>query len=135
MGRVPDAMCVTIQVMEPVARKRTVAARRPGRVFEVGGMPIKLFPIGVMAEAIDRKQRTIVEWERSKLFPKPMYAVPKSRCVRWYSERQILAANALWLRYREKGKAKHFPVTEFLAELRGFFYTVDVDAAKGLTNG
>jgi len=131
MSRVPLAFCVVIRVTDPVT-KQLRNSTRPGRVFTVGGVKIKLFPIGVMAEALDRKQRTIIEWEKQKLFPTPMYAVPNSRTKRWYSEAQILACNELWLQYRGNGKSKHFPVEEFLMKIRSFFYKVDIDRAKGV---
>lgn len=99
---------------------------RPGRLFNVAGVDLKLFEIRVMAEAIGRTPRTLKDWEREGVFPKPMYVVNGTRCNRWYSERQILHANKVWMKYRQQGKSKHFDRTGFLAEIMEDFYLCDM---------
>ncbi len=129
MSRKASSTEITFQGYDRIA-KALRNRKALGRVFLVGGVAIKLYPVGVLADAIDRKPRTIIEWEKAGLFPKPMYAVPNTNYKRWYSERQVLFCNQLWLEFRNKGKAKHFPYEEFLKRVRERFYRVDVDAAK-----
>lgn len=117
-------LCIEFKVWDKL-NHRLATVVREGRVFLVDGVPIKLFPIRVMAEAIDRIPRTIVDWERAGKFPKPMYAIPNARTKRWYSEHQILKLNEIWMSYRHKGKARHFPVADFLKEIRNIFYKID----------
>lgn len=110
---------------------------RPGRLFSVQGVDLKLFEVRVMAEAIARTPRTLKDWEREGVFPKPMYTVVGTRCNRWYSERQIRHANTVWLKYRQQGKSQHFDREGFLREIAEQFYLVDlplVEAANKESN-
>lgn len=100
-----------------------------GRSFSVDDVEVRLFKVSVLAEAIDRKQRRIVDWERAGIFPRPMYTVPGSNYKRWYSEGQILMANAVWQKHREKGKSRHFDLQAFLQEINDQFYQVDLQRA------
>ena len=107
-------------------KKELVSREYGGRLFEIDGKYIKLFPLRVLAAAIDRTQRTITDWEREGIFPKPMYAVPGSNTKRWYSERQILALNEIWMKYRGQGKSAHFDKVAFLRDVAASFYKADL---------
>jgi hypothetical protein len=106
-----------------------------GRVFNVpagAGVPegpVYLYPIGVMAAAIDREPIMIVRWEAKKLWPKPMWVVPDKKIKRWYSRDQIKMAHRIyWALARGDhgvGHSRHFPHDEFLKRVRAEFYAVD----------
>lgn len=67
-----------------------VNVERRGKVFVVGDREVELFPIRVLAEALDRTSDVIMRWERSGQFPKPIFEVPSEKlCGRWYSKEQI----------------------------------------------
>ena len=122
---------VAFQVWDK-AGKRLRTVERRGKMFEVDGVYVKLFPIRVMAEAIDRTTRTLGNWERQGLFPKPMFKVPGTNCLRWYSEAQILRLNQIWLEFRDQGKGMHFDRDAFLSRIREVFYKADLERIKEL---
>ncbi len=98
--------------------------KRYGRVFLVGEKEIELFPIGVLAEIIERSPQTIMIWEKEGGFPKPMYKLPKGKCIRWYSKKQILGIRDLYQKYGRK-RGRFFDKTMFLKEVRERFFLFD----------
>jgi hypothetical protein len=108
-------------------RKNYITAYKYGRLFDLDGVDIKLFPIRVMAEAVNRTNVTLLAWEKEGRFPTPMYKVPNTIIKRWYSENQILKANEIALKYAPKGKSKHLDVDNMLKEFRDMFYKVDLE--------
>lgn len=118
--------------------KKAVKVTREGRLFDVAGRDVLLFPIGVMCEAIGRDPKTLRRWERERIWPKPMWKPPDGRCTRWYSSHQVmLAFNAH--KKHSKGHwgfshSPHFDLSAFLSEVAATFYTVDAtEATKGDT--
>lgn len=115
-----------------VDAKRIVRVRRKGRLFHVGGEEIAMFPISVMADAIDRNVKTIRRWELDKLWPLPQWKVPDKRCKRWYSSNQVIAINAEYKRLSRGGDfglshSPYFPLDEFLKFVKDMFYKVDAE--------
>lgn len=112
--------------------------KRVGRLYVVEGRSVELFPVKVMAEALERGRICLVMWERNELFPKPMYNIAGHRHVRWYSAEQIVNASVL---YRAMGGTRNggrkscgFRIHDYLAKLSVIFYRVDVslDPQTGL---
>jgi len=97
---------------------------RTGKMFELDGEQIELFPIGVLAEALDRSAHTIKLAELKGEFPKPMFRVPGSRTKRWYSSIQIL--NLHRLMYLRNGGRKYFQDRDvyelWVQEVKDIFY-------------
>jgi len=105
---------------------------RRGRRFKVtADTEVDLFPISVLAEALDRTTQTIMQWERLGLFPKPMYIVTETiRIRRWYSRDQILGIVKLMKRYKKAKKTAigmHFDKEGFLAAVREQFARFDIE--------
>jgi hypothetical protein len=98
--------------------------KRFGRVFIVGEKEIELFPVGVLAEIIDRTPQTITMWEKQGVFPRPMYKLPSGKCTRWYSKNQILGIQKI---YKEVGptKSRHFDKERFFSEVKRNFFIFD----------
>lgn len=120
---------------------RTVV--RKGKPYKnpSGGDPIELFPISVMAEAVERTPKAIVLWEKQGLFPLPTYKLASGGKVsthRAYSGVQIVAANNL-LRLFEvplngggrAGQKAGTTIFEFLREYSELFAIpgIEVDPA------
>jgi hypothetical protein len=86
---------------------------RYGRNFMVGETVLELFPVGLMAEAIDREPKTLVKWEKLGLFPKPVYEIEGNLHFgnRWYSAAQLANANTLF--YRGFGGLKRLHVAGY----------------------
>lgn len=110
--------------------------RKQGRLFSVGGIEIAMFPVSVVALAVEREVKCIHRWERAKQWPKPQWLVPDKRCKRWYSGAQI---NAIHTEYKRVSKGSygfshspHFPLSEFLKWVRTNFRTFDVLAIAKL---
>lgn len=117
--------------------RRAITVRRKGRLFQVSGVDVALFPISVMAEAIGRDVKTLRRWEREKTWPVPMWRVPDKRCKRWYSAKQIQFVQQQHDQMSE-GKwgfshSPHFPLKQFLSAVRGGFYKCDAVNVKGAT--
>jgi hypothetical protein len=113
---------------------RDIKVKRRGHVYRVGGVDIVLFPIGVLATAIARDVKTIRRWEKEDGWPAGQWSVPnKKHCKRWYSARQILAIHEVYWRISRQGDrgfshSPHFPLAQFIQEVRAFFYKVDAQA-------
>lgn len=99
---------------------------RKGRTFAVGDRRVELFTLGVLAEAIDRKTNTIVNWERAGKFPKPLYSVPSSKYKRWYSAEQVMNLHHL-MHYRY-GNAKtcQFDPQQFFTDVSRVYYESEI---------
>lgn len=113
---------------------RVVTVRRQGRLFNVGGVNVSLFPVSVLAEAIQRDVKTIRRWERAKKWPKSMWGVPDGRCKRWYSANQIMAFHQEHKRL-SKGDwgfshSPYFPLADFLKFVQEKFRTVDEEVTR-----
>lgn len=75
---------------------------RLGSLFEVGGAVVELFPIGVLAEALERHPASLRQWERDGLLPPARYRRPGpvGRLARLYSAAQVTNLHRL---YRARG--------------------------------
>lgn len=101
-----------------------------GRVFNLEGVSVKLFPVRVLARAIDRTVITIATWEREGRFPKPMWSVTGSNTKRWYSEAQLEALNSVANEYHKQGRSRRLRLGEMLERFRKVFYTADMDKMR-----
>lgn len=61
--------------------------RRETVMYLPNGKKVKLYPIGVLAEALGRCSQTIRKWEISGILPRTMFE--DSRKVRLYTQEQI----------------------------------------------
>jgi len=102
--------------------KRWVMAYRRGRVFEIDGRTLELFPVQVLAETIARTSQSIIKWEKSGLFPAPMFKIPvvPKRSNRWYSKIQIANIRAVYQQY-----PKRHEVRSFLKAVWPIFYQLE----------
>jgi hypothetical protein len=107
--------------------------QRTGLLYAVAGETVELFPLRVMAEALDRSSATLVKWETLGKFPKPLFSRsdnPKAP-KRWYSATQVLNLHRLF-RFKYGGlkflnvDAYHGPTPErmeqFINDVRRVFY-------------
>lgn len=101
-----------------------------GRNFVLEGVAVKLFPVRVLARAIDRTSTTIALWEREGRFPKPMWSVAGSNTKRWYSSAQLQALNSIANEYHTQGRSRRLRVDEMLERFRKAFYTADMDKMR-----
>lgn len=95
--------------------------QRKGHLFELGSGEVELFEVRVMAEAMDRRRRTLIEYEKQSWFPRPMYKMPNS-LKRWYSGVQVLNVHrVVWLRHgaRKNGTMDR---KRFFDEIKSVFY-------------
>ena len=118
---------------DPKKRSKPIMhmVERTGRIFQMDNEDIELFPVGVLAEALDRSSHTLKLLELKGEFPKPMFRVTGSRTKRWYSSVQIL--NLHRLMYLRHGGRKYFQDRElyelWLSDVKELFYkrTVVID--------
>jgi len=130
-----------VEGYDPKKRTKPVmhTVERSGRVFQIGNEDIELFPIGVLAEALDRSAHTIKLLELKGEFPKPMFRVAGSRTKRWYSAAQVI--NLHRLMYLKNGGRKYFQDRElyelWTKEVKELFYkrTVVIDEQGNRTEG
>lgn len=111
-------------------RKRWVMSHRRGRVFDVEGRTIELFPLKVLARAIARTPQAVKLWEHDKRFPEPMFKVPAGNKVptRYYSKVQIANIRALYKKYDTRKRG----IDGFLREVWKVFYKLELtEDAKG----
>jgi len=106
------------------------AVIRKGHKFDIETIGVvEVFRLGVLAEAMDRKDHVLWDWERRGVLPKPLYEVTfDTRCRRWYSAHQIVNVNRL-TQIRWQGKKylhKRNDFDQFLAEMRLCFYAPDL---------
>lgn len=77
------------------SRPRFITVRREGALFDLGGNgDIELFRVGALAEAVDRSRDRVVEWEKNRLIPPPLFTVHGERW-RYFSAEQITNVNRL----------------------------------------
>ena len=109
---------IILPQFDPKSKQWTVQ-RYLGRVFEVEGVTIELYPIRVLARTIRRVSFTVRIWERDGLFPKPMFILPyqHGQTKRWYSKVQIANVRAVWRDYNNRKMAR-----QFLEEVWRVFY-------------
>ena len=109
---------------------RWVVAYRRGRVFEIEGKTLELFPIQVLAETIGHSVQSIKRWERLKQFPAPMFKIPviPKRSTRFYSKTQIANIRAVFDKY-----PKRTQVREFCKNVWTVFYLLEMtpEALRG----
>lgn len=126
---------ITFKVWVRSANRFVDATYTTGRVFDVGGVRVVVFPISVMAEAVGRDRETLVKWEKEKRWPSTRWKVPDKRTKRWYSKEQILAAHRIhWkLCGGDYGvsHSRHFNFFEFFKLVRQCWFTVDAIPTKG----
>jgi hypothetical protein len=111
---------------------------RRGRFWLVAGRSVELFPVAVMAEAVERRAAVVRLWEREGRFPKPMYRVPGGHAAhRRYSAEQVANANALYRALkvpRQPGSQGAAQLATFLRALQLIWYrvgvTVDPDTGR-----
>jgi hypothetical protein len=122
---------IAFKVWVTEARQFVEATFRTGRVYEVKGLRIVLFPISVMAAAVGRDRETITLWERDKRWPKTKWQVPDKRTKRWYSKLQIQEVHRIhWeLCKGDYGlaRSRHFPFDEFFKRVRECWHRVDAE--------
>lgn len=107
--------------------------QRTGLLYVVNDETIELFPLRVMAEALDRTSATLLKWEKMGKFPKPLFSRaghPKAP-KRWYSATQVLNLHRLF-RFKYGGlkflsvDAYRGPTPErmeqFIKDVRRVFY-------------
>jgi hypothetical protein len=76
-------------------RRRFITVRRQGVSFDLGeDGTLELFRVGVLAEAVDRTRDRVVEWEKNRLIPPPLFAVYGERW-RYISAAQLTNVNRL----------------------------------------
>jgi hypothetical protein len=96
---------------------------RKGHHYAIGDEQVELFTIEVLAEALDRKRVTIIEWEKKKLFPKPVFSLTHGeRRRRLYSGVQVLNLHELmWNKYQAR-KSNTTDLASFFADAKRVFY-------------
>jgi len=112
---------------------RAIKVTREGKLVDLEGHDLLLFPIGVMCEAIGRDPKTIRRWEKEKVWPKPQWKLAgEKRCSRWYSARQVMLAHEAYKKLcdlrRGYSHSRHFDLPAFLREVASAFYKVDAQA-------
>lgn len=108
----------------------SVVVARKGKMFDIGGQPVELFTLEVLAEAIDRTSYTVLEWERAGKFPRPVYRLngvsEHTARKRLYSSVQIMNLHYLtWDYYKCRktgGRHSHFSTDGYLLDIRNIFY-------------
>jgi hypothetical protein len=84
-----------LAVVEGKSRQAAfVPVSRRGERYDLGGETVELFRIGTLAEALDRDVRTLKEWEKAGLLPRPLFEIIGSTHRR-YSAVQVISANRL----------------------------------------
>ena len=98
--------------------------KRSGVLYDIDGVTLELFRLGVFAEALDRKSLQIKKWIRQGFLPPPMYQIEgKKSCKHWYSAAQVVNFNRLF--YFRYGGVKHprrEEFTRFLNEVKKLYY-------------
>jgi hypothetical protein len=102
-----------------------------GRNFNVGGKIVEFFPIGVLADALNRKTVTIRKWETEGVIPKASFLKPsKNKDVRGqrriYTKEQIMGLRRIAreegvLEPSANGKWKDIAKTDFATKARELF--------------
>lgn len=125
----PDVGEVILPQFDKRAKQWRVARRR-GRVFDVEGRLIELFPLRVLASTIKKTTHTVRVWERKGMFPRPMYILSfeNGQASRWYSKVQIANIRVAYRRHNNQKKRR-----EFLEEVWKVFYKTELlpEAVKG----
>ena len=105
-----------------------------GRVYLVHGHEIVLFPISVMALAIGRDRKTLVDWETVGTWPKPKWKLGDKKTKRWYSKAQILEAHRIHWQICSgnygKSHSRHFDLLEFHKRIRANWHLADAELIK-----
>jgi hypothetical protein len=93
------------------------ARRFKARTYAVESGLVELYPVGVLARALNRRPHTLIMWERVGLMPPPWFQLTgaeATRIKRWYSREQILNL------YQVKNR---FPYSAGNQKLRNHFFT------------
>lgn len=103
---------------------RYVEVTRKGKVYDLDGRNVELFPVRVLAEALDRTSQSIQRWHREKTLPPPMFKTPGENVNRVYSKWQIINVAHLYVtRYDRKNR--YFDKEKFLSEVRAVWYKTE----------
>jgi hypothetical protein len=77
------------------SRPRFIKVRREGTLYDVDGAGVlEIFRVGVLCEALNRSRDRVLEWERTRLIPPPLFRVHGERW-RFYGAAQIENVNRL----------------------------------------
>lgn len=113
-------------------RATFVKVEKRGVKFDVDGTTVELFPLKVIAEALDRKSVTLTELEKAGKFPKPIFRVEGKGNRRYYSAIQVVNCNNV-LVHKWRGR-KYFQqkglVDEFFRDIFGVWYAEGVIPVK-----
>lgn len=114
--------------------RQMVLVRFEGRVYQIHGERIVLYPINVMAAALWRDREAIVRWEQEGKWPKPKWKLDDKRTKRWYSKAQILEAHRIHWQLCEGdygySHSRHFDLEEFFKRVKATFHRVDGEFVK-----
>ena len=128
--QVRDRTGIEYRAKQKASKVKWAQVMRKGKVFQdpASGETFEVFPVGVLAEALDRSTRQIRKWEAEEKIPKPVFGIQKHQYVRWYSSVQIINCHRI-MRHRYGGKKylltdTHF--AQFLADLRAVWYAKEV---------
>lgn len=106
-------------------RKRTVMKKTMyGRLVEARqtGTLVEVFSISAMAEAMDRRPRTLFRWEKEAGFPKH-YVIIGTDNKRWYTRRQVEGVNQIWLQQWAVTRGeRRLDRDELIAAIKPAFY-------------
>lgn len=105
--------------------------RKPKGVYEADGYEFELYPISILAEAIDRSKQTIIKWEEAGRFPKPLFDIPSTHYVRggetmkprFYTNHQVMNLHNLWFcKYQGHKSMKEEWLKLFFADVHKIFF-------------
>src|ERR1044072_4434176 len=72
------------------------------RVFSLTGRQVELYPIRVLARALDRTPTMVTLWEKANLIPQAIFRLKsqeKHYILRWYSREQIINLHQVMNRF------------------------------------
>lgn len=96
--------------------------QRKGTEFDLDGVAVELFTIGVLAASMDRTSQSLLKWEKAEHLPKPMYQLEGNK-RRWYSSTQVTNLHRLvWGRYQCR-KNHTISLDMFFKDVRTVFYS------------
>lgn len=96
-----------------------------GVVYDMGGEMVELFSTSVMAEAIDRTVRSLLNYERAGKFPRPLFRIADSR-RRLYSGAQVINCHRVALYRYHFVKNGQLAVEAFVSDIRQVFYSREI---------
>ena len=95
--------------------------QRKGSEFELEGVAVELFTVGILAEAMDRTNQSLLKWEKRGQIPKPMFQLEGNK-RRWYSSTQVTNLHRLvWGKYQCR-KNHTLVLSAFFRDVGTVFY-------------